>query len=73
MPRCKRGILVKRNGKNGTFWGCSNFPTCRMTCNDVDGKPDLRTKTYVSSKYSNVNYSNFYDALNEVEKTQTVV
>lgn len=68
-PRCKRGILVKRNGKNGTFWGCSNFPTCRMTCNDVDGKPDLRTKTYVSSKYSNVNYSNFYDALNEVEKT----
>lgn len=68
-PRCKRGILVKRNGKNGTFWGCSNFPTCRMTCNDVDGKPDLRTKTYVSSKYSNVNYSNFYDTLNEVEKT----
>ena len=68
-PRCKRGILVKRNGKNGTFWGCSNFPICRMTCNDVDGKPDLRTKTYVSSKYSNVNYSNFYDALNEVEKT----
>lgn len=68
-PRCKRGILVKRNGKNGTFWGCSNFPICRMTCNDVDGKPDLRTKTYVSSKYSNVNYSNFYDTLNEVEKT----
>lgn len=68
-PRCKRGVLVKRNGKNGTFWGCSNFPTCRMTCNDVDGKPDLRTKTYVSSKYSNVNYSNFYDTLNEVEKT----
>ena len=68
-PRCKRGILVKRNGKNGTFWGCSNFPTCRMTCNDVDGKPDLKAKTYVSSKYSNVNYSNFYDALNEVEKT----
>ena len=68
-PRCKRGVLVKRNGKNGTFWGCSNFPTCRMTCNDVDGKPDLKAKTYVSSKYSNVNYSNFYDALNEVEKT----
>ncbi|WP_286034735.1 DNA topoisomerase 3 [Megamonas hypermegale] len=68
-PRCKRGILVKRNGKNGTFWGCSNFPICRMTCNDVDGKPDLRPKTYVSSKYSNVNYSNFYDTLNEVEKT----
>ena len=68
-PRCKRGVLVKRNGKNGTFWGCSNFPTCRMTCNDVDGKPDLKAKTYVSSKYSNVNYSNFYDTLNEVEKT----
>ncbi len=37
-PRCNQGILVKRKGKNGEFWGCSNFPNCRMTCNDVDGK-----------------------------------
>lgn len=40
-PRCQKGILVARQGKNGAFWGCSNFPHCRMTCNDVDGKPQL--------------------------------
>ena len=34
-PRCKSGVMVKRNGKNGEFWGCSNYPNCRMTCNDL--------------------------------------
>ena len=43
-PRCKRGIMVKRNGKNGEFWGCSNYPTCRMSCNDRDGKPDFEER-----------------------------
>ena len=27
-PRCG-GTLVKRNGKYGTFMGCSNYPKCR--------------------------------------------
>lgn len=40
-PRCQQGIMVKRKGKNGDFWGCSNFPKCRMTCNDREGKPEL--------------------------------
>ena len=40
-PRCHRGILVKRHGKNGDFWGCSNYPRCRMSCDDKEGKPDL--------------------------------
>lgn len=40
-PRCQRGILNKRHGKNGDFWGCSTYPQCRMTCDDKDGKPDL--------------------------------
>ena len=40
-PRCKNGVLVKRHGKNGDFWGCSNYPRCRMSCDDQDGKPDL--------------------------------
>ena len=40
-PRCKRGIMVKRNGKNGEFWGCSNYPSCRMACDDRDGKPNI--------------------------------
>ena len=40
-PRCHQGVLLQRKGKNGIFWGCSNYPKCRMTCDDKDGKPDL--------------------------------
>lgn len=29
-PKCY-GKLVKRKGKNGEFYGCSNFPKCRYT------------------------------------------
>ena len=29
-PRCG-GKLVLRNGKNGQFFGCSNYPKCRFT------------------------------------------
>ena len=31
-PRCN-GKLVVREGKNGKFLGCSNFPTCKFTKN----------------------------------------
>ncbi len=31
-PRCG-GQLVKRKGKNGSFWGCRNYPGCRFTQN----------------------------------------
>lgn len=41
-PRCKRGVLQKRSGKNGDFWGCSNYPRCRESCDDAGGKPKLR-------------------------------
>ena len=40
-PRCGRGVLKLKQGKNGPFWGCTNFPRCRMTAPDKDGKPDL--------------------------------
>lgn len=40
-PRCKRGALKLRNGKNGAFWGCSRFPECRGICNDKDGQPEF--------------------------------
>ena len=40
-PKCE-GNLVQRNGKNGIFWGCSNFRYgCRATFSDEDGKPRL--------------------------------
>ena len=28
-PRCG-GKLIKRNGSNGTFYGCSNYPKCKF-------------------------------------------
>lgn len=31
-PYCK-GELVLRNGKNGKFYGCKNYPKCRYTTN----------------------------------------
>lgn len=31
-PRCK-GKLVRRQGKYGSFYGCSNYPKCKYTLN----------------------------------------
>ncbi len=30
-PRCG-GNLIKRTGKHGDFYGCSNYPKCKYTC-----------------------------------------
>lgn len=38
-PRCNDGFMLLRNGKNGAFWGCSNYPNCKMTASDNKGKP----------------------------------
>lgn len=35
-PGCG-GALVIRNGKRGTFLGCSNYPKCRFTANISEG------------------------------------
>ena len=43
-PACGHGIMQKRKGKHGDFWGCSAFPQCRMTANDVGGRPDFTGK-----------------------------
>lgn len=43
-PKCN-GVLVKRTGKHGTFWGCTNYPDCRATFEDDGGKPDFTKKT----------------------------
>lgn len=40
-PRCGRGVLRLREGKRGAFWGCSDYPRCRMACDDKDGAPDV--------------------------------
>lgn len=42
-PLCKRGFMVKRRRRsdNNEFWGCSNYPKCKMACNDKEGQPNL--------------------------------
>jgi ssDNA-binding Zn-finger/Zn-ribbon topoisomerase 1 len=39
-PRCGIGVLKKRNGKYGQFWGCNEYPNCRYTAklDDIDQK-----------------------------------
>ena len=49
-PRCQNGVLIKRHGKNGDFWGCSNYPRCRMSCDDREGKPDLAARAGRASR-----------------------
>ena len=45
-PQCPTcgNALVKRNGKNGAFWGCAAYPKCKTTFDDKDGKPDFNGK-----------------------------
>ena len=40
-PHCKEGSLRFVRGKNGGFWGCSNYPSCTATYDDANGKPAL--------------------------------
>jgi ssDNA-binding Zn-finger/Zn-ribbon topoisomerase 1 len=37
-PKCKKP-LRRIQGKMGPFWGCTGFPDCRASLNDVGGKP----------------------------------
>lgn len=39
-PNC-HAPLIRRTGTRGEFWGCSNYPSCRKTFKDIDGKPQI--------------------------------
>ena len=43
-PKC-HGVLQLKQGKNGAFWGCENYPKCDYSANDEDGRP-VRAKKY---------------------------
>lgn len=40
-PSCKQGVLMRRKGKKGHFWGCSAYPECKAIFSDKGGKPDF--------------------------------
>lgn len=47
-PVCKKGQLRKRPSSKGAFWGCSAYPDCRETFEDMKGKPSLKAKLKVT-------------------------
>lgn len=40
-PVCQAGLLKRKKGPKGFFWGCSKWPDCNATFPDKSGKPDL--------------------------------
>lgn len=40
-PVCGSGVLRKRQGSKGPFWGCNRYPDCKTTFPDKKGKPDI--------------------------------
>lgn len=49
-PKCKTGILGRRKGKDGIFWGCNSYPDCKSSYPDKKGKPDLNPKPKARAK-----------------------
>lgn len=43
-PECGEGMLRRRKGSKGHFWGCNRYPDCKTTRPDKKGKPDLNPK-----------------------------
>jgi len=51
-PRCQNGALRRRKGRNGFFWGCSQYPDCKASYPEgKDGKPDLSGGGTVSTEH----------------------
>lgn len=50
-PTCKQGLLKRKKGPKGFFWGCNRWPDCSTTFPDKAGKPDLEPpKEYTCPK-----------------------
>ena len=45
VNRCG-GFLVKRRGRCGRFYGCTNFPLCTATMNECDGDKRVGEAVY---------------------------
>jgi len=50
-PECDKP-LRRRKGKNGFFWGCSDYPDCKTTRPDNRGKPGDATPRTTSKRRS---------------------
>lgn len=50
-PSCKRGFLLTRRGRHGSFLACSKFPTCKYTSRIVSIKGEY--KDVVTDEFMN--------------------
>ena len=48
-PNCQKP-MIRRKGQKGYFWGCSDYPSCKMTAPDQNGKPVFAVKNTYHSK-----------------------
>ena len=52
-PACGKGVLRRIKGKNGFFWGCSNYSNgCKHLVPDIKGKPGAKSDSNSSSSAS---------------------
>lgn len=57
-PSCDNGILIRKKGKYGFFWGCTNYQVgCQAIFNDYNGKPDFENKTKKGASGQTTEYS----------------
>ena len=44
-PKCKKGAIVKRKWRGGTFWGCDRYPDCKFAVfGDIEQIPCPKCK-----------------------------
>jgi ssDNA-binding Zn-finger/Zn-ribbon topoisomerase 1 len=53
-PECQKGYMRRIKGKNGYFWGCSEYRSgCKCTASDKNGKPcfEQKKEEYPTDKF----------------------
>ena len=70
-PQCNDGVLTKREGKFGAFYGCSSYPRCKYTTNSLDApkapKVDPEPVTESESIDADVYFGAIFDELTDDE------
>ncbi|WP_298705217.1 DNA topoisomerase 3 [uncultured Veillonella sp.] len=69
-PKCGKGILQKRNGKFGAFYGCTNYPNCRFTKPVDGGRGRNLGSTFNPEEYTSAQEDRVAKAIADAAQTQ---
>lgn len=72
-PKCGKGKLVERNGKNGPFIACTNFPNCKHTQNKVQVNSAFQKKLDKLEKDYNVTMSRLKKEAIKVQNEDPII